>query len=174
MSTTRTSEAVQGWRSVRGPAWRWERASSTAGASLRGLAVGRDEQLRSAHASLGLCRRGADGRREASRRYPAVAAAEALETDNALRERLMILVLGDCSPAEIAERLRIEEHIIGVWESLFFDVRDAREATGWVFSHVIHPEQSRGNGSLAARLKMAFAGGEGDPRCRCTPAADSW
>jgi hypothetical protein len=51
------------------------------------------------------------------------------------------------------------QHILEKWESLFFDVRQSREAVGWIQAHVIRPEQARGNGHLASRLKAAVAGG---------------
>jgi hypothetical protein len=59
----------------------------------------------------------------------------------------------------MGERLGVDEHVIEKWESLFFDVRESREAVDWIFIHIIGPERERGNDQLASKMKAALAGG---------------
>lgn len=88
-----------------------------------------------------------------------VAAAKALSEDLEVGNQLKVLVLGDCPTQEIADRFGFMAEVVAAWESLFFDVRFARQATTWILDNVITPEQQRGNGDLAARMKFAHAGG---------------
>ena len=89
----------------------------------------------------------------------ATPAAERLEADPAVRGALDVLVLGGCPVGEIAIRFEVPDRVPQTWECLFFDVRDRRKATGWIFSHVIRPTLDAGDRCLAVQLKTALAGG---------------
>jgi hypothetical protein len=103
--------------------------------------------------------RGTHHKERARRRFPDIAAAEALVRDATKCEQLKILVVGDCPVSEIAARTGISVSILEAWESIFFDVRAARDASDWVFRWVMVPLLQQGNGRLAAKLKFAYAGG---------------
>jgi hypothetical protein len=70
-----------------------------------------------------------------------------------------VAALGDLPPAEIARRVGVEEAVVKIWESLFYDVRDCRGAISWLVTHVINREIAAGRGELAAKLKMVVAVG---------------
>ncbi|MBT6156429.1 MAG: hypothetical protein HOK71_12650 [Planctomycetaceae bacterium] len=162
-------EHTQARRGVRGPAWRFELAESLQPQSpfsrqARRLLQQYDVHVQHAHTYFNLGRRGADGCRQAREKFPTIAAAEKLNQDRALCAQTKVLVLGDCPLPEVAERLQIDEQVVEVWEKLFFDIREAREAIGWIFAHIIRAEQNSGNGSLAARFKLAHLGGPAGAR----------
>lgn len=101
----------------------------------------------------------ADARLKALELYPEIAAAEALQHDPPRCEPLKIMVLAGCEPVEIADKTGLSQAVVEAWEALFFDVRPAREAIGWIMAHVVHPEERDGNTAFISKLKAAFAGG---------------
>jgi hypothetical protein len=68
----------------------------------------------------------------------------------------MILVLADRDQAAIARYLKIDLDAVKAWEALFFDVRPALEATGFIYHHVILPLRAKGDWVLARRLEVAY------------------
>jgi len=72
---------------------------------------------------------------------------------------LQILALGGCGQADMAAQLGLDEATVVAAERLFFDVRPALAARGWVACAVIRPEEKAGRTDLAARLRMAYFGG---------------
>lgn len=159
---------TQARRNVRGPAWRFDLAESLQPQSpfsrqARRLLQQYDVHVQHAHAYVNLGRRGADGCQQASEKFPTIA-AEKLNQNHALCAQTKLLVLGDCPLPEVAESLQIDEQVVEVWEKLFFDIRESREAIGWIFAHIIRPEQNSGNGSVASRFKLAYLGGPAGAR----------
>lgn len=137
------------------PDWRWRRAQLASPPPLPGV-LPRDAVLEQA---VDFARRCRDQSREQARaQYPAIATAEELNSQPSLRDQLKLLVLADCSPAEIAERLKLDEPTIQVWEKLYFDVRELLKATDWIRIHVIDPVRET-DPALAVKLRCAYVGG---------------
>ena len=86
--------------------------------------------------------------------------AEAIQESRSVREECMILVLGQCLPGDIANWYGFEnDDVVRIWEGTFFDLRDAYQATDWIFAHVIEPERRAGNLKFVAKLNLAMRGG---------------
>jgi hypothetical protein len=146
-------------RHIHGPDWRWKLAQAWAGSAATGPINRTDQQVCAAFDYLRK-QAGAPGQqRRARQQFPHIATAELLAQNSEVCGELKVLVLGGCSPPEICERLSLDPKVLATWESLFFDVRGSQEATDWVLANVIQPEQERGDGHLAAKLKCACAGG---------------
>jgi hypothetical protein len=135
-----------------GPAWRWRQAQSLAAFGPRRLQQIADQMLRDATRYV----RGLPGN---EKEFPLISAAERLANDGGTGHKLKILVLAKCSAAEIATRLDIREEVIHVWESVFFDVRDALPAIDWILAKVIQPAQEGGLRELASKMKFAYVAG---------------
>lgn len=153
------SKYVQAYRGLRGPAWRLALAAELPPNRMHRLVCEADPDVRDVHHFQQLCSRGDSGKSRAKAHYPAIAAAYGLNQDEAKCAAAKILTLGASQRGEIAARLDIEEDILEKWEGLVFDVRQGRDAVGWIHAQVIRPEQSRGNGQLASKMKAAVAGG---------------
>ena len=91
--------------------------------------------------------------------YELVAAAVALNRDEKQTALLKIMVAADMNSAEIFERLGVRAETTAAWEALFYDIRDLRQASSWIATHVIAAERNRGNDELAGRLKLAHFSG---------------
>ena len=144
-------------RSLLGPAWGMKLAHTLRPDS--GL-LGRGAEnapLRDAVQYRALRAEGLDA--EALRRYPLIAAAEALNAHPEQVEPLQLMVVVDLSPAEICQRSSLEQDVLDCWEQLFFDVRDLRRAHDWLSNHLISQERKQGNGRHAARLTLALMAG---------------
>jgi hypothetical protein len=146
-------------RSMVGPAWRSKQAERLARKDGPLPRAESDDLTRRTAEYLRVCRSGPDGESRAAEKYPDVAAAIRLWNNVAMAEQLRILVLANISIKEIAARLQIDEHIIMIAEQLFFDVRWALHASGWVVCQVIIPEIQAGAFDMAAKLRVAFFGG---------------
>lgn len=164
MNTTNPSvsfDQAAAHRAANGPDWRWKAARLPPSPETTQLLAELDQQVLPAHEFL--CLYVHDGSPEARsvalERFPAIAAAEALRDDPSRREPLMILTLGNCTLAEIARSMALDETIVEAWQCFFFDIAAAREAVGWIVAHVIMPEQRDGNNTFAAKLRAAHAGG---------------
>jgi hypothetical protein len=142
-----------------GPIWRWKLAGTLGGTNSRRLLRLADPIVLEARDYLRRRDRGPEQAAKASTKYPRIAAAEQLSKDSAACDTLKVLVLGNCPPQEIGERLQLPVDTLLVWEELFFDVRAARHAVSWVHGNVILPEFKCGNGALAVRMQLAFAAG---------------
>ena len=106
-----------------------------------------------------LCDHSPVGKKQALALYPNIAAAEAINADEAKTRLLKIAVLGEIDVPEIAQQLSLDAAVVETWEKLFFNVRGLRSAFGWIDPHVIRPELAAGRADLAARLRMVCAVG---------------
>ena len=140
-----------------GPGWRWLKAEQAAESGTRRGWSGLDPWTKAAAAYL----RQRDRRLapKDDRELARVAAAVQIEAHIGQRETLQILTLGDVAPATIAELSGLAAEDVEWWEALFFDVRSQRRHPAWIRSHVTRPLEEAGRGPLAARLKVALAGG---------------
>jgi len=157
--TLGNEQHLEAYRGLRKPAWRLELAGRLPPHRKHRLVREADADVRAVHHFQLLRARGKSGKTRAEALYPAIAAAFALNQDEARCTAAKILTLGGCERSEIAARLGVEEQILEKWESLFFDVREWRDAVGWIHHHVIQPEYDRENGQLASKMKAATAGG---------------
>ncbi len=135
---------LQGYHGLRGPAWRLELARDLPANRLHRLVRKADPDVRDVHHYRQLQMRGDPGRTRAKAIYPLIAAAYALSQDKEKSAAAMLLTVGGCRRDEIAVRLAIDEVVLQKWESLFFDVRESREAVGWIHIHVIEPQRAAG------------------------------
>jgi hypothetical protein len=145
-------------KSLEGPAWRSKLVGQFPGRRSHRRVQAGDEHLRRLHHYRQLCSNGPAGLRQAIALYPMIARAEALHESDKV-DLLKVAVLGGLEGREIAERLRLDAGVIDVWEKIYFDVREMREAVGWIHVQVIEPERAAGRENLVARLKFATAVG---------------
>jgi hypothetical protein len=144
-------------RGLLGPAWR-DRLIRNASAWLQSVPDDRLlSNLRAYRELIGLDESGAQ---RAARRFPAIAAAERLNSESAIVDKCKLMAVGGLPHAEMQKLLGIGADVIVVWEGLFFDIRDLRNACGWLSARVIEPEKAAGKYALAAQLKLVAAGGE--------------
>jgi hypothetical protein len=145
-----------------GPDWRWRRAQRLARGS-PALAVlllqDTDAITRDAAGYILACDKGPKEKAKAERAFPMIAAAQALWDNAATNAQLRILVMGNCTVDSIAQSCAMSAEVIGIFEHLFFAVRESREARTWIACHVTLPEILAGNYPLATRLKLAYACG---------------
>jgi hypothetical protein len=146
-------------RLFRGPAWRWESGLEAANSGRPPKQAAGD---RAVIRAADFCRRrdrGQAGAVDARQKYPDIAAAEAAWNEPTIRERLQLLVLGDVPADEIATRLDLRSDVVQAIEDLYFDVRPALSAAGWVLLKVINASAVDGDKRFAARMKLAYFGG---------------
>jgi hypothetical protein len=144
---------------MKGPAWRSQLAEQLA-ASKESVGTTRHDTLtQDTVAYLRRRRSGPDGQRRADEQYPNLAAAYGLWGNDAVADRLRILVLANCSQKEIADRLQIDIGIVLVLEGLFFDIRSGLDSTDWIICRVIIPEMKSEAWDVAAKLRLAYFGG---------------
>ena len=146
-------------RSFMGPKWRWKQAERLANGNGPYGSIGIDELTRRTAGYLKVYRSGDDGPDRVLKKYPEVSAAVHTWNNDVMVEQIKILVIANCQREEIAARLQIDEQIVAVIEDLFFDVRWALDASGWVVCRVIIPETQAGAFDLTAKLKLAYFGG---------------
>jgi hypothetical protein len=144
---------VEYHRGLAGPAWRHDLASGP----LSRLATPDDALIRDLTRYIALC--GAGRADEAQRRYSDVAAAAAIQADDALAIKLKVMALADMAVDEMAQNTGIETRVITLWERLYFEVRDLRHAHAWLVMHVLNAEREAGNYETAAAMKLAIMGG---------------
>lgn len=137
-----------------GPAWRW--LSAVRASRSHFIA---DELVRRAARHLRLSAAAANRPANAGRLDRVIAEARALWDDAGLREPFTLMVLGDVSRDEIAERLSVSTDVIEAAELLFLDIRAARQASSWINAHVIRPEAAAGRVELSTRYRAAYWGG---------------
>lgn len=106
-----------------------------------------------------LCAHSPVGVKQALAIYPAIAAAEQLNSDLEKTKHLKVAVLGEIDLKEISQRFGIDEAVLGTWEKVFYDIRGTRSAWAWIQVYVIQPELASGRADLAARLRMVSAVG---------------
>ena len=136
-----------------GPAWRYELALRLPPRVPPRVAQSYDEHVRDLRMYLTLKAEGDLAR--ADQRFPAIAAADELNQNSDLTATIKLMVVGNLPVDEIAERTGVPAAVLEVWEGLFFDVRDLREATSWLSVHVIRKERRGGDPVLAGRLQCA-------------------
>lgn len=159
ITTTATSPDLdQARRWIDGPAWRW-RSADDISRSLRVPNDGIDEHVSRAARYLRVLNADDDGPSRADCAHPVVGQARALWNDRDLREKLVIMVLGDLSRDAIAKRLRVSAEVIETAEVLFLDVRGSRAATDWIDCHIVRRELRSGSVDAGVRYRMAFRGG---------------
>ena len=142
---------------VGGPAFRWKQAQRLA-KSQRGVRVAQaDEQIQQATAYLRTYQ--AIGRESADRKYPTLAAACTFTENEPSFRTFKVSILGSLPRAEVAARLGVDQQVINVAESLFFDIRGQSQASGWMSCHVFVPEAKFGSKEQAAQMKLAHSGG---------------
>jgi hypothetical protein len=119
---------------------------------------------------LRLCARSTADQELADLRFPLVAGAQRLWLDATLRSQLMILAIADTPKDAIARHLDVDPAVIAATESLFFDVRDALQATSWIHVTVVMRLLKEGDKELAAKVKTAYAGGPEVAKALCDAA----
>jgi hypothetical protein len=147
-------------RVMRGQDWRRrvaEELSACDDSGLRGLA---DALTRDAAEFLSLSK-SADPSIQAvaAKRFPTISQATALLADDTRAGEAKILAIGGCDRSEIVARLGVSEDTIECFEDLFFDVREMKSHTGWVYGCVIRRESEAGGYDLGAKLRLAYCGG---------------
>ena len=146
-------------RGVRGPGWRWQYAESVARANsptyVRLVRDKGETLVCEAAVYLTTCLRGPQGKQRAKQEHPRIAAAHALWENASMRDRLKVLIVGNCAQEEIAQLCQTDKDVVELCEQLFYDVRALREAVGWIQGHVIDRETDAGNAALASRLSLA-------------------
>jgi len=123
------------------------------------LADGADDAVRQATGYIQLLTGGEEECGEADKTFPTVAAGRALWDNPESRRQLIILTLGNHPRDYISKRLGVGIDIVEIAERLFFDIRDSREATGWVNAHVMMPESRSGSAKCTVQYRAAYWGG---------------
>ena len=146
---------------LRGPRHRWETAEGLPPGRFDRLVQRSDELVQASHHFRQMVKHGATGVERAGATYPEVAAAVALEEDPEKLEKLKVTVLGQLPPVEVARRPDVDEAVLKTWKALFYDidVKNGRNAIGWIAAHVIEPELDAGRSELAAKLKLVASTG---------------
>lgn len=106
-----------------------------------------------------LQQQGAQGLAQARVKFPLIAAAEALNSEDGKTDQIKLMVLADMPRDEIGQRMGVEAAAIEMWEQLYFDVRDLRHAAGWLAVHVIEKARKQCRPDLASRMKLAICAG---------------
>ena len=148
-------------RDLHGPAWCWELAGDLLHQRLGPLQRQLGQDFLNVHHYRTLCAHGEVGKMQAFNLYPAIAAAEELNTDAVKTGHLKVAALGDLDPKEVAKQFNVNQAVLRTWEQTFFNVRGCQSATAWIQIHVIQPEVAAGRGELAARLRMVSSVGAG-------------
>lgn len=149
----------QNYRAILGPAWRMLLLQKTPFGTAIEDSEETDPMLASAREYFALALDESEGYREAARKHPQICAAEEIQRNSDICEQLKILALSGSPHREGAMRTGLDESIIETWESLYFDVRESREASSWVTAHIIQAEMKEGNAAFAAKLKIACFSG---------------
>jgi len=142
---------------IGGPGYRWKRAKQHAGLQRPSWSQHLDEPTRQATAYLRMHDR--VGEEPAEREFPLIAAACALFQNEQDFQTVRLCVLGELPTAEIAARFGVYQEVIEIAKTLFFDIRDVRNASSWMSNHVFMPEVKGGSMDFAAKMKLAFYGG---------------
>jgi hypothetical protein len=146
-------------RYLHGPAWRRQLGEVELAKTQPGDSPAADPQLQRWCAFLRLQRGVPQDGACVVKEFKDLAAAAELAADRGLSKQLQVLVLGDCTPEAIKERLGIDANVLAAWEGVYFDVRAVRTALDWIACQVIEPVQQQGDVALAAKLKLACAAG---------------
>jgi hypothetical protein len=161
MPTTFKNNRAQPLRCLRsslGAAWR--RKYAQAQVACRPLGKGLDDSWLSDFCRYWKLRcAGESGTAKAEKAFPALFAAEQLNGDPGVVATLKLMVVGGLPRDEIAQRIDTDLDVVAAWEKIHFDIREVRDATDWLASHVIAAEQRDGNEELAAKLRIAIGGG---------------
>jgi hypothetical protein len=149
---------AHGQRFLHGPDWRCHVAETWL-AKPQQSGPPTDLDVQAWCAFLRLHRGGPQDRARALQEHAHLAAALELTEEIAIANRLKVLVLADCTPAQICKRLSMDAQVLDAWEKIFFDVRSVRTAMDWIVSKVIKPVEEQGDASLVVKLKLACIGG---------------
>lgn len=147
-------------RGTLGPAWRKKLADQASqDGHHRHPAARADRCLRDLCKFQELIGEDGVGLPHAQARFPLIVQALEVQDRPATVDALKIMIVGDLTHQEIAERLGLDRAVIETWEAIHFDVRDLRDATTWLAIHVIEPARAEGNFQLASHLRLALGGG---------------
>ena len=146
-------------RGIQGPSWRWGYALELSSFRRFRHEDRVDELVIQAARFIHVLASEQDGRLRSADEYPVIATAKTLWDKPENRQQFIILTLADCPREQIAKRLNMDLNVIKTVESLFFDIRECREATSWINAHVILPESRSGAAELAMKYRAAFWGG---------------
>lgn len=142
---------------VGGPAYRWNLAKRLAKSQRSARVAQADGQIQRATAYLRIFQE--FGQEPAARKDPTLAAACRLAENERTFSTLKLSILGSLPRAEVAARLGVDQQVIDVAETLFFDISRLSQASSWMNCHVFIPEARFGSKELAAKLKLAHHGG---------------
>jgi hypothetical protein len=154
---SKISNQLKGYRGLNGPSWRWRLAVQTALSSCD-LPDFSDDIAKQAK-SFAEMHMGEEGETRAAQHYREIAAAKSFWDDANLRQQFTILTLADLPREQIAKRLAVPLETVTTTELLFFDIRESRQAEGWINCHVILPEEKSGAYEFAVKCRAAYWGG---------------
>lgn len=159
MVTSRTrkepcADACRARRASLGPRWRNKRARELLDGGRREPID--DQLVREAQQFHARAQVDAAAAEEA---FPTIAQAVRLLDDEALLAVLKVATIGGLGTDEIAARTGQQAEVVEMWQKLFFDIFDFRNATDWLVLHVVQPEYDAGRTQVGAKLKLAMAGG---------------
>ena len=161
MNSTPHADSATG-RATGGPGFRWNLAQRFASSERSCWAERLDKPTQQATDYL---RRVAEvGDERARLKYPTVSAACALCSNEPVFAMLRVALAGRLTAEEIASRLGTTPEVITLAEQLFFDLGRHRHAASWLHAHVFRPEVIYGSGEVAARIRLALAGGPATTR----------
>lgn len=144
-------------RSFCGPQYVWETAIKVAEMASDSHCCEQGPLMRRAVSYLRRRRRGGD--QTAEKEFPMIAAACNLAKDEHQFHSLKLMILGAIPRGEIAARLGVELGVVEIAESLFFDIREFKDAAGWMHAHVFYPTLQADQKELGVELKLAYFGG---------------
>jgi hypothetical protein len=141
-------------RTLHGPSWR-----SVLARRQTALPRGKERDAWLARAAAYFALRDRGDEPAARRQFADISAAADLEAAPGQVRTAKLLVLADAPRKDIAERLALSMSVVEAWETLYFDVRDLRNATAWIAAQVIDPVCRLGDPELASLMKLAIEGG---------------
>lgn len=145
------------WDPFRPPDWRWLAAEE---ASHRAPDQRDELDFIGKVAAEWIAGQGPNGRRgRLPNRLKSIAEAVRLRNDQALYDRLRLLIIADAPRESIAETVGVSSEAIETVESVFFDVRDALDANDYLFLRVLNPLRDERGGDYHLRLRLALGGG---------------
>ena len=142
-----------------GPARRHRLATKAAASVEDRLLVQRDPVAREAAAYYRLRNRGPKDQRALNAHTPTLLRQRQTGATFFLRAKIQLLLLGECTAAEISDRLAIALPVVQMVEDLRFDLRGMRNGTDWILAKVILPTADQGHDDLAAQMRVAYFGG---------------
>ena len=153
-----TENLTERFRRIDGPDHRWRCAEKIATGDATWLVDACDQQVLKAAEYLRQSQRDPESS-FAGQPDSEIGAAYATWQQETTQRMLKLLVLGNCTMAEITSRLGLNEALVRLIEELFFDVRSLLASPGWIHAQVIRPTEQWGDKEWAQRLRAAYCGG---------------